>query len=176
MELPWQLRGQLSSVLNLCTELYQELVTISETALDAGTVPMGLQSPAHPSPWPEALTVISSCGFIFRCKYLTSWLLLSIYVWKYVFFYCKLLWFLLSIIVGSIYWFFWNYVARWLYYLCSPSWDSKWGVTNLIIKGGCGSDWLRATVGRILALTTSPRSLSGHFNPTVPLKPAFLPS
>lgn len=52
----------------------------------------------------------------------------------------------------------------WLYYLCFPSWDSKWGVTNLVIKGGCGSDGLRAMVGRIPALTTSPGSLSGHFN------------
>lgn len=112
MELPWQLRGQLSSVLNLCTELYQEFVTISETAVHMGTVLMALKSPAHPSPWPEALTAIRSCGFMFRCKYLTSLLLLSIYILKYIFFYYKLLWFLLYIIVGSIYWFFGNYVDR----------------------------------------------------------------
>lgn len=47
----------------------------------------------------------------------------------------------------------------WLCYLCIPPWDSKWGVTNLIIKGGCESGELRATVQRIPASTTSLGSL-----------------
>lgn len=56
----------------------------------------------------------------------------------------------------------------WLHYLCFPSWDSKWSVTNLVIKGGWGlmGRWLQSREFQLQQLLWE--ASSGYFCATAP--------
>lgn len=56
----------------------------------------------------------------------------------------------------------------WLHYLCFPSWESKWGVTNLVIKGGWGLKGRGLRFREFQLQQLCWEASSGHFRATAP--------